>query len=144
MSEVVHARSGTIARAAQTDLAGQAPEDAVDVLMQQSTTALRDEEVCAAARSKMRIAPFGVAAECRAGRQMQRHEAQFAELGQPDRQHARLQVDVVTLEADRLGQTHARHRDQPEQIVVGPSAQSVFWRTRVLHNKQARPSGWHR
>ena len=49
MPEVVHARSGTIARAPQTDLAGQAPEDTVDVLMQ-STTALGDEEVFAAGR----------------------------------------------------------------------------------------------
>jgi hypothetical protein len=45
---------------------------------------------------------------------MQRHEVRLAELGQPNRQHAGLQVDVATLEADRLGQTHACHRDQPE------------------------------
>jgi hypothetical protein len=128
MPEVVHARSGAITKAPQTDLAGQAPEDTVDVLMQQSTTALGDEEVCAAARSEMCAAPVGVAAERRAGCRMQRHEARLAELGQPDRQQAGLQVDVVTLEADRLGQTHARHRDQPEQIMIGPSAQPVFWR----------------
>ena len=74
MPEVVHARSGAIARAPQTDLAGQAPEDTVDVLMQQSTTALGDEEVCAAARSEMCIAPADVVAERRAGRLMQRYE----------------------------------------------------------------------
>ena len=87
--------------------------------MQQSITALSDEEVDAAARSEMCVAPVGVAAERRAGRRMQRQEARLAELGQPDRQHAGLQVDVVTLEADRLGQTHACHRDQSEQCVVG-------------------------
>jgi hypothetical protein len=45
MPEVVHARSGMIARAPQTDLAGQAPEDTVNVLVQQSTASLCDEEV---------------------------------------------------------------------------------------------------
>jgi hypothetical protein len=45
MPEVVYAGSGVIARAPQTDLAGQAPKNTVDVLMQQSTTALGDEEV---------------------------------------------------------------------------------------------------
>ena len=35
---------------------------------------------------------------------MQWHEPRFAELGQPDRQHARVEVDVVTLEPRHLGQ----------------------------------------
>ena len=46
------------------------PEDTVDVLVKQSATTLGDEEVWAAARSKMSIAPFGVAAERRACRRM--------------------------------------------------------------------------
>jgi hypothetical protein len=53
MPEVVHARSGVIAWAPQTDLAGQAPEDTMNILMQQSTTALGDKEVQAAARSEI-------------------------------------------------------------------------------------------
>jgi hypothetical protein len=48
--EVVHARSRLIARTPQTDLTRQTPEDAVDVLMQQWSTALRNEEVWGAAR----------------------------------------------------------------------------------------------
>ena len=100
----------------------------MDILVQQSTAALGDEEVWAAVRSEMSITPFGVAAESRAGRRMQGHEARLAELGLSNRQHAFLQVDVAALEADRLGQTHARHRDQPEQAMVGPSAQSAVWR----------------
>jgi hypothetical protein len=43
----------------------------MDVLVQQSTAALGDEEVWAAARSKMSIAPFGIAAQSRSGRCMQ-------------------------------------------------------------------------
>ena len=33
--------------------------------------------------------------------------------------------DVITLQAHRLGYTHARHRDQPEQGMVGPTTQPV-------------------
>ena len=50
MPEVVHARPRMIARTPQTDLTRQTPEDAVDVLMQQWSTALRNEEVWGAAR----------------------------------------------------------------------------------------------
>src|SRR5439155_9472806 len=38
--EVVHPRPGVIARASQTDLARQAPENTMDILVQQSTAAL--------------------------------------------------------------------------------------------------------
>ena len=100
----------------------------MNVLVQQSTAALGDEEVRAAAQFKISIAPFGVAAESRTGRWMQGNEARLAELGLSNRQYAFLQVDVATLEAYRLGQTHARDRDRPEQAMVGPSAQSAGWR----------------
>jgi hypothetical protein len=53
-------------------------------------------------------------------RRMQRHEPRLAELCQPDCQHARVQVDIVTFEAHRFGYAHAHHRDQPEQRVGGP------------------------
>src|SRR5438445_808658 len=56
--EVMHARPGVIPRAAQASLTGQPPEDPVDVLVQQSTAALGDEEVRAAARAEMSIAPL--------------------------------------------------------------------------------------
>jgi hypothetical protein len=61
MPEVVYARPGVVARASQTDLAGQAPENTMNILVQQSTAALGHKEVRAAARSKMSITPFGVA-----------------------------------------------------------------------------------
>ena len=93
--------------------------------MQQSTAALGHEEVRAAARSKMSITPFGVAEQSFAGRRMQGHETRFAELALSNCQHALVEVDVAALKPDRLGQTHARHRDQPEQIMVGPAPQSV-------------------
>jgi hypothetical protein len=67
MTEVMHARSGVIILAAQTNLARQSPEDPMNILVQQSAAALRDEEVRTAARSKMSIALHGVGAECRAG-----------------------------------------------------------------------------
>ena len=61
MPKVVYTRPGVIARASQTDLAGQAPENTMNILVQQSTAALGHKEVRAAARSKMSITPFGVA-----------------------------------------------------------------------------------
>jgi hypothetical protein len=44
VSEVVHAWSVTIAGAPQPDLSGQALEDAIDVLVQQTVALLGDEE----------------------------------------------------------------------------------------------------
>ncbi len=43
-------------------------------------------------------------------------------------EETRFKVGVVPLKADRLGQAHACHRDHPEQIMVRPSAQSIFGR----------------
>jgi hypothetical protein len=48
MPEVVYARSGVVARASQTDLAGQTPEDPMNILVQQSAAALGHKEVRAA------------------------------------------------------------------------------------------------
>ena len=80
MPEVVYARPAVIGWAAQPNLPRQSPEDPVDVLMQQSATALGDEEVRTVARSEVSIAPFGVAAESHAGRRMQGREARLAKL----------------------------------------------------------------
>src|SRR6266480_5425988 len=60
MPEVVHPRPGVIAQASQTDLARQAPENTMDILVQQSTAALGHKKMRAAARSKVNITPFGV------------------------------------------------------------------------------------
>jgi hypothetical protein len=75
MSKVVHARSGTIARAPQTNLAGQTPENTMNVLVQQWTASLRDEEVWGAARCELSIAPFRVIAQRCTGRRMQGYES---------------------------------------------------------------------
>lgn len=123
--EVVHARPGVIARTSQPDLARQAPEDTMNILMQQSTTALGDKEVRATARSQMSITPLGVAEQGLTGRRVQGHEARLAELALSNRQHALVEVDVAALQADRFGQAQTRHRDQPEQAIVGPPAQAV-------------------
>jgi hypothetical protein len=80
MPKIVYARPGVIARAPQADLAGQAPENTMNILVQQSTAALGYEEAWAAARSKMSVAPFGVTEQSFAGRPMQGHEARLAEL----------------------------------------------------------------
>jgi hypothetical protein len=69
--EVVDARPGVIARPAQTNLAGQPPENTMNILVEQPTAALGDEEVRAAARSKMSVAPFRVVEQSFAGRPMQ-------------------------------------------------------------------------
>jgi hypothetical protein len=60
MPEVVHPWAGTIAGAPQPDLSGQAPEDAMNVLVQQAAALLGDEEGPTAAWTKMRIAPVGL------------------------------------------------------------------------------------
>ena len=134
--EVVHTWPSMIARAPQPDLSGQTPEDAMDVLVQQTAALLGDEEGRAAAWSEMRIAPVGVAVQRCARRRMQWNEPRFSKLGQPDRQHARVEVDFVTVEPHCLGQTHAGHRDQSEQRVVGPSPQPVLWRQRQRRRQQ--------
>src|SRR3984893_7734054 len=95
--------------------------------MQQSAAALGDEEVRPAARSEVSIAPFGVAAESRADRRMQGHEARLAKLGLSNRQNAVIQVDVVSLKTDCFGQTQPRHRNQPKQVMIGPSTESGRW-----------------
>ena len=61
MPEVVYARPGVIAGASQTDLAGQAPENTMNILVQQSTAALGYKEMRAAARSEMSVTPIGIA-----------------------------------------------------------------------------------
>jgi hypothetical protein len=70
MPEVVHSRSGRIARTPQTDLSGQTPKNALNALCHQSTTTFSNEEMRAATRSKMSIAPFGVAPQRCTGRRM--------------------------------------------------------------------------
>jgi hypothetical protein len=108
MTQVMHARPATIARAPQTDLAGQAPKNTMNVLLRQSTASLRYEELCAAARSEMTVAPFGVPSERCAGRRMQGYEARLAELPLSDRQNTILEVNVTKLQAGRLSQCQAQ------------------------------------
>ena len=48
--KVMHARSRTIARAPQTNLTRQTPEDAMNILMQQWTALFRNEEMGVASR----------------------------------------------------------------------------------------------
>ena len=127
MPEVVYARPGVVARASQPDIAGQAPENTMNILVQQSTAVLGYKEMRATTRSQMSIAPCGIAEQGFAGRPMLGYEARLTELALSNRQHALVEVDVAALKADRLGQTRACHRDQAEQIMVGPSPQSVCW-----------------
>ena len=87
MPEVVYARPGVIARASQTDLAGQAPENTMNILVQQSTAALGYKEMRAAARSEMNITLIGIAEQSFAGRPMQGHEARLSEFALSDRQY---------------------------------------------------------
>ena len=110
VAEVVHARPGMIA-GTPSDL-GTSAEDMVDLLVQQSSAALRDEEVWAVARPEMRT-PLGVAMSavwvvgCKGTRR------DLPNLVNRAVSNARLQVDIVTFKADRFGQK-VRHRDQPE------------------------------
>jgi hypothetical protein len=66
----------------------------------------------------MSIAPFGVVAQSRAGLRMQGYEARLADLGVSNRQNAFVQVDIVSLKTDRLGEPHPRDGDQLKQIMV--------------------------
>src|SRR5262249_50466814 len=127
MPEVVNARPGAIASAPQTDLARQAPENTVHIRLQQSTASLRDKEIRAAARSEMTVAPFRVAAEHFTGRRMQGQKARLSELSLSNRQHTLLEINITALQAHRLGEAHTRYHNKPEQMVIGPTAQSVSW-----------------
>lgn len=97
----------------------------MNILVQQSTAALGHKEVQTAVRPKMSITPFGVTEQGFAGCLMQGQKARLAELALSYRQYAIVEVDVAALQPDRFGQTHACHRDQPEQIMIGPTPQSV-------------------
>ena len=70
MPEVVHTWSAMIAGLPQPDLSRQAPEDAMDVLVQQAATLFGDEERRTAAWPEMRMAPIDVAAQRGAGCRM--------------------------------------------------------------------------
>ncbi len=87
-----------------------------------------------AARSKMCLPPLGVTAQGHAGYRMQWHKPRLAELASMDRQQALVQIDVVALKPDRLAKCHACHRNQSEQVVVGPSALVLCWRHLRLRN----------
>src|SRR5215831_7133526 len=55
---------------------------------------------------------------CTRGPVLQGYEARLAELGLSNCQHTFLEVNIITLQADRLGQAHARNRDKSEQRVL--------------------------
>ena len=83
-----------------------------------------------AARPKVSIPPFGVAAESCSGHRMQGYVAGFAELTLTNCEQAFLEIDIGPLKPHRLGYTYARHCEQPEQVMIGPTLQSVCWRQR--------------
>jgi hypothetical protein len=49
--------------------------------------------------------------------------AMFSELGLLDLQHAGTEVDVASVERDRLSHSHAGADQQPEESLVGRSSQ---------------------
>jgi hypothetical protein len=57
MPEVMHAGARVIARTPEADLAGQVPEDPMDILVQQPAAALGDEEMRAAVLARWRAKP---------------------------------------------------------------------------------------
>ena len=57
MAEVVHAGASMIARAPQTNLAGQTPKDTMNVLVQQTAALLSDEEAARRLDRRWEAAP---------------------------------------------------------------------------------------
>ena len=54
---------------------------------------------------------------------MQRHQARLAELGAADRQHRRLEIDILKLKITCFAEAQARNAQKPEQAVVDPRPQ---------------------
>lgn len=101
----------------------------------QLSTALSDEELFAAARSEMRIAPFGKAAERCTGRRMQRNEGDLPNLvnrtvSTPASRSTSSGWGPIT--SDRRTLVTAINRTDNDKS----SAQSVLWRQRQRRRKQ--------
>ncbi len=57
---------------------------------------------------------------------MKRHESRLAELGCADGEHSFHQIDVLSIELDRLADPQPRDRDQAEQRRVGEAAHAIL------------------
>ena len=51
---------------------------------------------------------------------MNGYQAGLAELRSPNGENAFVQIHIVCLQVARLADTQARHRQQPQQAVIGP------------------------
>src|SRR5947208_826755 len=124
MPQVVEARPPLVVRTAQTDLPGQGVERSMNVSAIQSVSPAGDEQIGGhLTLSPMTSASDDVVAEHFTGRRMQRHQAGFAELGAADRQHPRLEIDILKLKITCFAETQARNAQKPEQTVVDPRPQ---------------------
>jgi hypothetical protein len=54
---------------------------------------------------------------------MQRHEASFPELGAADRQHRRVQIDILKLEIAGFAKAKAGNAQQSKQTMIDPRSQ---------------------
>src|SRR5439155_24423959 len=99
LAHVVQTRTTTVGCAPQTDLPRQRIERSMNVSAIQPIAPAGDKQIGGHCPSRpMALASGNVVRKHHAGRSMQRHQASFAELGAADRQHRRLQIDILQLE----------------------------------------------
>ncbi|MGY3412999.1 hypothetical protein ACVWZV_009165 [Bradyrhizobium sp. GM5.1] len=128
MTQVMNAGAVALALPPKSDLPRKPPEDAMHVLMQQTATLFGHEETGAPRRSKMRIPARRIVSEHGDRRGVKRDQPRLAELALADGEHALVEIEVIAAQVERFGMAKPCHRDQPEQAMIGPAAQSVHWR----------------
>src|SRR5438552_18845964 len=93
----------------------------------QARTAVEHEHVPAAALAHKLLATPNIVSQHGTGRRMKRHQTGSTELGSSDRQHALLEIDVVELQVERLGDTQTGDAEQTEKAVEHPRPQWRRW-----------------
>lgn len=82
---------------------------------------VRNEEVGGhCSPGSVTLAALEIVRQHAAGRSVQGYQARLAELGAPDRQEPRLQVDVLEFQVARLTKPQTSDAQEAEQAVIGP------------------------
>src|SRR5438132_13637208 len=102
MTQVVDARPAGIAGITQADLARQSDERPAHDVIPQPPALIREEEARAAGVRTQTVPPPRVTLQHALRGRMHRNVPRFTKLCVTDRQHAMHEIDVVTIETQRL------------------------------------------
>ena len=138
LSEIMQTRPMPIGGAAQTDLARERVERAVDFAAIQAVAPVGHEQVGRDRTPRpMTGAARYVLGHHAARRVMQGDQAGLSKLGALDRQHTCAQIHVRQRELARFAEAQAGDTQQAEQTVVRPGPQSPLARQRERRLEQA-------